>query len=380
MAQPGRAALPAEQVLVASFSGGSPEVHVASLDAAQRVFSLQEACVSSGKVSLGAVKAVALATVARVEAADGVTTLVGHDRQPLVQLHLESPEDQRLWSEALNALIGGAGPAAHGEEAPKGDGSESDVHMLQARSQQLQTRIGTLEAISSRRDKQIQKMSRRLDGAMDMLAAVQDMCAQQRRVIEAQKDAIIELKHECGEATCEGAGTGTATGCSRGEDGASDAGTSSVAEEEDGASSNGGAGGQGEATVAEAEAEIAAKTQEMLRLLQQAEEMQRALRQLEGQGPSTDEPQEPFSPGRGPAAPAPSPVDADEDGTGRGRARPRFELMFNDAKGGHRELVERLTSMRSLIGSFRADGESAGSGSSDGGDGSARSARGLAAR
>merc|ERR1712066_826744 len=85
---------------------------------------------------------------------------------------------------------------------PRGDPEDTDdgdTQMLQARSRELQDRIKTLETISLRRDKQLQKMMSRQAGAMEMLAAVQDMCAQQKKVIEAQKTAIHERRTECGE-------------------------------------------------------------------------------------------------------------------------------------------------------------------------------------
>merc|ERR1719272_1180272 len=72
------------------------------------------------------------------------------------------------------------------------------MHLLQARSRQLQNKIGSLEAVNERRDKQLNKMVRRLDGAMQMLSAVQDMCKQQGNVIKAQKVSIVSLQHDLG--------------------------------------------------------------------------------------------------------------------------------------------------------------------------------------
>lgn len=45
--------------------------------------------------------------------------------------------------------------------------------MWRARSQRLQTRIGTLQARGQRHDDQLRKMLGRIDGAMEMLGAVQ---------------------------------------------------------------------------------------------------------------------------------------------------------------------------------------------------------------
>merc|ERR1719367_274012 len=78
--------------------------------------------------------------------------------------------------------------------------------MLQARSQQLQNRISSLEAMGKRRDVHLRQMIRRLDGAMQMLKAVEEMCSQQRRVLDAQNVAIMELKKERGEPADEDTG------------------------------------------------------------------------------------------------------------------------------------------------------------------------------
>merc|ERR1719272_1591051 len=72
------------------------------------------------------------------------------------------------------------------------------MHLLQARSRQLQNKIGSLESVNERRDKQLNKMVRRLDGAMQMLSAVQEMCNQQRKVIYAQKVVASELQRDLG--------------------------------------------------------------------------------------------------------------------------------------------------------------------------------------
>lgn len=50
--------------------------------------------------------------------------------------------------------------------------------------------------MSERREKQMKRLLKRLDGAMQMLEALEDMCGQQRKVISAQQLAISALKEE----------------------------------------------------------------------------------------------------------------------------------------------------------------------------------------
>eukprot|EP00933_Yihiella_yeosuensis_P041455 TRINITY_DN35849_c0_g1_i1.p1 TRINITY_DN35849_c0_g1~~TRINITY_DN35849_c0_g1_i1.p1 ORF type:complete len:489 (+),score=174.14 TRINITY_DN35849_c0_g1_i1:65-1531(+) len=161
---------------------------------------------------------------------------------------------------------------ANGDELP----------MLRARSQQLQTKIGSLEALSHRRDRQLQKLTKRLDGAMQMLGAVQDMCGQQRKVIQAQQQAIIELRQDAGEEDPE-----------EDEDDEEDEAEREAKEKAErmarqrvAASAKPQANGVSHAheqddAVAKAEAEMAAKADQMLALLQQADKMQQALAELE---------------------------------------------------------------------------------------------------
>lgn len=278
-----------EQVLVAAFPDTPPEVHLACLDPDKGVLGFREASVRpGGDVSLGVTRIVQLSEAASVEIIDQVGTVLGHDGRLLVQMHFERTEEQDAWAEGIRRVI-----KARARE--NDDNDDDNVQLLQARSQQLQNQIGDLEAVSEHRDKQLQKLFRRLDGAMQMLAAVKDMCEQQRKVIDAQKVAITELRKECGNLdTCETVGekNGKDTNLSQqlikemihGENSGvkqepTKSNSSSIVEETENCS------GDDQRDVAEAEAEIAAKTQQMLALLQQADKMQRALQQLEAIGP-----------------------------------------------------------------------------------------------
>ncbi|CAK0852430.1 unnamed protein product, partial [Prorocentrum cordatum] len=147
-------------------------------------------------------------------------------------------------------------------------------------------------------------MVRRLDGAMQMLAAVQDMCGQQRKVIAAQKDAIAELERECGEE--DGAGAGA------------EADEEDEEDEED-----------------EDEEDGEGRAEEMLRLLQQADQMTRTLQALQSAAGAAV-----------PPAPPEPPEPAAADGRGRGEddeavmarlmrlqaEKQRFEGMLADSQ------------------------------------------------
>ena len=74
--------------------------------------------------------------------------------------------------------------------------ADEECFLLRAKSQKLQQRITTLEEMSERREKQMKRLLKRLDGAMQMLEALEDMCGQQRKVISAQQLAISALKEE----------------------------------------------------------------------------------------------------------------------------------------------------------------------------------------
>jgi len=299
-----------------------------------------------------------------------------------VQLHFESTSDAQGWAGDLRNLTSSSCAEATSKqqksrnrqtaaEAMEDQGTE-DMNMLQARSRQLQNRIGIQEAISKRRDKHLHKMLRRLDGAMEMLGAVQDMCSQQKKVIEAQQVAILELKKESGvagdiaEAKSEDAldsharSADAATGSING-------GRCSFADVAGAADvSHGSPRGprdqddDSEQQPSAAEAEIASKTQQMLALLQQADDMQRALHQLEALDPSS--PNEVHGAGTAPSrhlAQQQTEADADDEEGDENEAlseirnleaqKQRYETMFRDQQLEHQDLVDKLSRMRSLM-------------------------------
>jgi len=211
--------------------------------------------------------------------------------------------------------------------------------MLRARSQQLQTRIGSLEAMSTRRDKQAQKLLKRLDGAMQMLDAVQDMCGQQRKVIEVQQVAISELRKECGQDEDE----------DEDEDEEED-----EEPEQDHAQMN----GADHKKTAEMEAEMEEKAEQMLALLKQADEMQRALQELQsmeaaGVSAGSPAPREQDSQDMDDEVQADSGDAETEDVLNRLQGleeeKSRFEGMLADSQNEHQDLLQQLDSMRSLM-------------------------------
>lgn len=183
-----------QQVLVAGFPDTPPEVHIVKVDPGRNAIVFCEAGVNdTGSVDVGSERTVPLADVGSVsQSGDGVVTVQGHSGQLLVRMHFETVDDEQTWAQGLKAVV--SGNAESTISADSGD----EVVMLQARSRQLQNQIGSLEALNERRDSQLNKMVKRLDGAMQMLAAVQDMCSQQRTVIQVQKVAITELSKDLG--------------------------------------------------------------------------------------------------------------------------------------------------------------------------------------
>lgn len=321
-----------EQVLVAAFPDESPEVHVASLDTQLGTLSLKEASVRGrGEVSMGPNRTIDLADVGSMDSEDGTVALLGHDHRILVQLHMESFEDQQTWANAIRALLTSR-PTRNG--AGGQEGGEEDLCMLQAKSQQLQNKIGVLEGVGKRREMHLQKMQKRVDGAMRMLAAVKDMCAQQRRVLEAQKVAIVELRQESGEPGGEPAEAARGSEQPNAAERPAEAEPEAEAEEASVEDQQ-----HARDIVAMGEEEIAAKTKQMLELLQQADEMQRVAT-------------------ASPAAAAPAEGDDEEGGDPTVVLRrlqelqaekERYEGMVRESTQEHEDLLKRLSDMRSLM-------------------------------
>jgi len=345
-----------EQVMVAAFPGGpSPQVFLVNLQALNGTISFREANVAEGEagsLSLGSERIVDLRKAVAVVDRENALAVVGQDRTPLVLLYLDTAEELSTWKEALQLVIGlrESAPEVSKSGAPPSAAEESEddeINMLRARSQQQQTRIGQLEALHKRRDTQLSTLLQRLDGAMQMLDAVQDMCTQQRKVIETQRVAITALSEECGLGDEDEDAPPAAAAP------AAEAGLKAPPTQ---------ANGSDEASVEEVEAEMAAKAEQMMSLLKQADEMQRALSQLEasgllnelGEAPSSQE----SSPERQPAAEA----EQDEDPAAvleRLEAleaeKARLASMLSSSRNEQEELLQQLAGMRSVLSAAGVD-------------------------
>lgn len=190
------------QVLVAALPGKTPDVHIATLDAATRTLCLQEASIHGagmGEVNLGGVTSIPLIEITDVERNGGALALLAGTRV-LAELHLETPEEGAAWENALRSAVAAvnASPQGGGSDDEDADGQDSDaeVQLWRAQNQKLEERAHSLEASGRKRERQLKSLLRRLDGTMGMLSAVQDMVVQQRTVIGAQKVAIVELESE----------------------------------------------------------------------------------------------------------------------------------------------------------------------------------------
>ncbi|CAJ1367940.1 unnamed protein product [Effrenium voratum] len=175
------------------------------------------------------------------------------------ELHMDDNAEIQTWAQALRTAL-----ETNAKAKPTSPASASgECEALKAKSAKLQQRIASLETLSERRDKQMKRLLKRLDGAMQMLEALEDMCGQQRKVIQAQQQAIVALKEE-------GVDTETAPGPANP---ASPAGPSSPEREEE----------------EEEEGEDGDVSEEkLMALLAQADQMERALKQMEALGMRID--------------------------------------------------------------------------------------------
>jgi len=299
-------------------------------------------------------------------------SVMGHNGKLLAEIHFEQPEPHQVWMKALKALITTNGNDQAGATAQNDGGDEeNEVYMLQARSRQLQNRIGNLEAMNERRDKQLNKMERRLDGATEMLSAVQEMCNQQEKVISAQKVAITELQNDLGLEAVDADRDGKTGDRSRPD-----------ADSEDSPD------GAGQDTDDAADDDVNAQTEKMMALLAQAEQMQKMLQLLEGRGADLASESSGSPQSRGGQAATLSRVnnavaspqgqgarhnqDLDDDGDLDGvdseeaalqrlrnleSEKLRFEGLLRDSQQEHQDLLDKLTSMRSLMSALGLEAE-----------------------
>jgi hypothetical protein len=305
-----------------------------------------------------------------------------------------------VWAQGLRIIIGtnADAPPASAAESDEGDAS-GEMQTLMARSRQLQTQIGSLEAVNERRDKQLNQMVARLDGAMAMLEAVEGMCSQQRKVISCQKVAIDELKGDLGLKIEEDANGVVQVKSPQAASPkrpmaphptpSSTRGPATPHPTPSGA--QGAAGAQSDSSPEADNAEIAANEQEMMALLAQAQQMQQMLQMLQAGGAGMGaEPVDSPSSGRSPGDLASMlsglmaglgspgggqeadeveededeedsheiPIDEDSEEAALSRLRgleaekQRFESLLSDSQQEHSDLLNKLNSMRTLMGSL----------------------------
>lgn len=266
-----------QQVLVAALPDSSgeardPEVHLAWLMPSKNKLCLREATIGGdGDVGFGRSFEIDLKAGTAVQLRERVLRVLDQAGRLLVQMHMESEDDGRRWIEGIELLVGSDSNEGDSAANDDDDGEAAD---LRKRSAGLAERIRELESVGSRRDKQLNKMVQRLEGAMKMLAAVQDMCAQQRKVIDAQQIAIRELRIDNGVDVHEPSVHEASRGAAR--------------EESQTATHVANTDTPNDDVKAAMEAEIAEKTEKMMALLKQADEMQQVLQQLEGAAGMSD--------------------------------------------------------------------------------------------
>jgi hypothetical protein len=304
----------------------------------------------------------------------------------LVRMHFETVEDERTWAQGLSALVSDGGDSTAPEDRAVDSGD--DLVMLQARSRQLQNQIGGLEALNDRRDQQLNKMVKRLDGAMQMLAAVQDMCSQQRKVIQVQKVAITELSKDLGLPPVEGTDDSEEAPVVSPSGAQQDFSPGARSEDSPGADDE-------DAEDTEEQQEQLPDTDQMRALLEQADQMQNLLQMLEARGIGADledDDDQPPNPGAamdmlrdlnnlaslmaslGPAGGAsadrseehPEPEEEDEglveevddskdEEAVRARLRgleaekAKFEGLLQSSQQEHQDLLEKLNGMKALM-------------------------------
>ncbi|CAJ1379395.1 unnamed protein product [Effrenium voratum] len=221
---------------------------------------LQHASLDGGRMRLGERKTLDLRKAGSVCADSEKVSILspgsaGGAPHLILELHMDDNAEIQTWAQALRTAL-----ETNAKAKPASPASASgECEALKAKSAKLQQRIASLETLSERRDKQMKRLLKRLDGAMQMLEALEDMCGQQRKVIQAQQQAIVALKEE-------GVDTETAPGPANP---ASPAGPSSPEREEE----------------EEEEGEDGDVSEEkLMALLAQADQMERALKQMEALG------------------------------------------------------------------------------------------------
>jgi len=240
----------------------------------------------SDNIGLGAERVVHFSDVEAVRADGQVVFVQGVSGIPLVDLHVNTNDDAHMWVSGIQFFSQGSDDSSQSEDADQED-QESDEVMrsLYCRSNVLQREITDLESVTERRDKQIQKMIGRLDGAMQMLTAVQEMCSQQQKVIYAQQRAIGCLKREGGFEDADLAGNAALTNpCGESDSGSEEDSTADGSDQKDSQQTT------SDRLSAEMSKQTAQKIEKMLAALKEVDEMQQALKRAQAEDASVAAP------------------------------------------------------------------------------------------
>lgn len=212
-----------EQAMVVVFPQDDPKVCQVSFRRHVPLLILQAASIDAGQMRFGERNSLDLRQAGSV-VADGekvsILSRTTNGQQPhlMVELHMDDNAEIQAWTSALRQVMNSEGgplnanakgslkssrpgsspssPPSKDEQKEISEQADEECSLLRAKSQKLQQRITTLEALSDRREKQMKRLLKRLDGAMQMLEALEDMLEQQRKAISAQKVAISALKEE----------------------------------------------------------------------------------------------------------------------------------------------------------------------------------------
>lgn len=190
--------------MVVTFPQDDPKVCHVSFRLGVPLLMIQVASVDGGRMTFGDRHSLDLRKAGSVVADEEKVSILsraanGHPHL-ILELHMDNDEEIQAWTRALRNVLPKAkaptSPPSKDEQEEISEQADEECFLLRAKSQKLQQRITTLEAMSERREKQMKRLLKRLDGAMQMLEALEDMCGQQRKVISAQQLAISALKEE----------------------------------------------------------------------------------------------------------------------------------------------------------------------------------------
>jgi len=193
-------------------------------------------------------------------------------------------DDAHMWVSGIQFFSQGSDDSSQSEDADQDQESDEVMRLLYCRSNVLQREITDLESVTERRDKQIQKMIGRLDGAMQMLTAVQEMCSQQQKVIYAQQRAIGCLKREGGFEDADLACNAALTQCGESDSGSEEDSTADGSDQKDSQHTT------SDRVSTEMTRQTAQKIEKMLAALKEVDEMQQTLKRAQSEDASVTAP------------------------------------------------------------------------------------------